>query len=66
LGSNQDLYTINSQLLKFKGLFANYKHLSLKKRHYIAIELKKETSINAIAKALHRTQGTQSPKRYNV
>jgi len=37
-----------------------YKHLSLEERHYIAVELKKETSINKIAKTLGRPQGTIS------
>lgn len=38
----------------------SYKHLSLEERYYIEIELKKETSINQIAKALGRSQGTIS------
>jgi len=38
----------------------SYKHLSLEERYYIDIELKKGTSINAIAKALGRPQGTIS------
>lgn len=37
-----------------------YEHLSLEERHYIAIELKKDTSINKIAKSLNRSQGTIS------
>ncbi|MGZ8546095.1 MAG: IS30 family transposase [Sulfuricurvum sp.] len=37
-----------------------HKHLSLEERHYISIELKNKSSINAIAKALHRPQGTIS------
>lgn len=37
-----------------------YEHLSLEERHYIAIELKNNTSMNAIAKALKRSQGTIS------
>jgi len=38
----------------------SYKHLSLEERYYIEIELNKETSINQIAKALGRSQGTIS------
>jgi len=38
----------------------SYKHLSLEERYYIEIELKKDTSINQIAKALGRPQGTIS------
>ena len=38
----------------------SYKHLSLEERCYIEIELKKGTSINAIAKALGRPQGSIS------
>ena len=37
-----------------------YKRLSLEERHYIDIELKKKSSMNAIAKALGRRQGTIS------
>jgi IS30 family transposase len=38
----------------------SYKHLSLEERYYIEIELRQGTSINAIAKALGRPQGTLS------
>jgi len=38
----------------------SYKHISLEERYYIEIELKKDTSINKIAKALGRPQGTIS------
>jgi len=38
----------------------SYKHFSLEERYYIEIELKKGTSINKIAKALDRPQGTIS------
>jgi len=38
----------------------SYRHLSLEERYYIEIELREGTSINAIAKALSRTQGTIS------
>ena len=37
-----------------------HKHLSLEERHYISIELKNKSSMNAIAKALKRSQGTIS------
>ena len=37
-----------------------HKHLSLEERHYIYIGLKNNTSINTIAKALQRPQGTIS------
>jgi len=38
----------------------SYKHFSLEERYYIEIELRKGTSVNAIAKALNRPQGTVS------
>lgn len=38
----------------------SYQHLSLEERYYIEIELKKDTSINQIGKALNRPQGTIS------
>lgn len=38
----------------------SYKHLSLEERYYIEIELKGGKSINGIAKALERSQGTIS------
>lgn len=38
----------------------SYKHLSLEERYYIEIELKRGTSITAIAKALGRSQGSIS------
>ncbi len=38
----------------------SYKHLSLPERHYIEIERKVGTSINQMAKALGRSQGTLS------
>jgi IS30 family transposase len=38
----------------------SYKHLSLEERYYIEIELKEDTSINQISKALGRPQGTIS------
>ena len=38
----------------------SYKHFSLEERYYIEIELRKGTSINSIAKALNRPQGTVS------
>ena len=38
----------------------SYKHFSLEERYYIEIELRKGTSVNSIAKALNRPQGTVS------
>jgi len=38
----------------------SYKHLSLEERYYIEITLREDTSVNAIAKALGRSQGTIS------
>ncbi len=38
----------------------SYKHFSLEERYYIEIELRKGTSINCIAKALGRPQGSVS------
>lgn len=38
----------------------SYKHLSLEERYYIEITLREDTSVNAIAKALDRSQGTIS------